>query len=255
MAETIDDITKTAPQQEKKEEPKSILRSGLEEIAQGVGTATNLAVAGGFPLIADRGIGNFKGMGGFGATATSAGLYFGGEKKGSRSARLESIIGTTFAVFANYTFGPISTLGAYAKAALVPLWQLAANAFYMTTDHIVKKKTLSGIAENFKQNYKRITKKVLKYLTIPTYLTTFLPTLWQIPALALQAYVFKKYVAKDEKEKAEQKVKTPYYVATSRAIYKLGYNLFYAPLIATQAIGSTLRDFFKKTPAPEPKPA
>ena len=249
-------VNVNAPQQTKEEEkkPVSVTQSALEEIVSGVGTAANLAVAGGLPLVADRGIANFKGMGGFGATSTSAGLYFGGDKKGSRAARLESIVGTAFAVFANYTFGPISALGAYAKAALVPLWQLAANAFYMTTDHIVKKKTLSGLAENFKQNYKRITKKVLKYLTIPAYLATFLPLLAQIPALAVQAFVFKKYIADGEKEPKEEKDKTPYYVAASKVMYKLGYNLFYAPLIATQAIGSGLRDFFKKTtPAPVAK--
>ena len=164
--------------EEKKEEkqPVSVWRSGLEEIIDGTRTATNLSIAVGLPLVADRAI-----LGGVDAITTSAAFYLGARDKSSRSARLESIIGTAFAGFAKLTLGAISTLGVYARAALIPPWQAAANIFYLTTDHIVKNKSLSGLGKKFKEKYMDITKKAILYLSIPTYLTTFLPGPLEIP--------------------------------------------------------------------------
>lgn len=253
MAETIDDIAKNAPHQEQKtkEKKQSVTQSALEEIVSGIGTGANLAAAGAVPWIADRGIGNFNGMGGFGATATSGALYAGADDKSSKSARNESIVGTLFAAFAKYTLGPISGLGAYAKAALIPLWQAAANAYYLTADHLVKNKKFSGLAKRFKEGYTKMTTKAIAFLSIPTYLTTFLPGIWQVPSIALQSYIFRKYIAPDKKEPKAEKDKTPYLVATSNVISKLGNRLIYSPLKALYEIGSG----YAYSPALQPKPA
>ena len=259
MAEesNLEQTAKTAPQQDKKEEkPKSVWRSALEEIADAGTKAAKLGLAFGIPYVADRGIGNFSGMGGYDASATSAAFYLADRKNVVR----KSIIGTAFAAFAKYTIGLISNLSSYvARATLVPAWQALANAYYITTKHLVEKKTLTGIVENFKQNYKRITKKAIYYLALPTLLTTFLPGPWQIPAIALQSYIFAKYIAPDEKDKSEEKEKTTYRAAFRSLGEKIS-KAFYSPLRGAEYFGRGIRNFYqslnkKSTPAPAAQPA
>ena len=227
--------------QEKKEEKVSVWKSGINEIIDGTRTATNLGIAAGLP------IGTDILMGGVDASSTAAAFYLGARDKSSRSARLESIIGTAFAGFAKLTLGAISTLGAYSRAALIPPWQAAANAFYLTTDHIVKNKSLSGLGKKFKEKYMDITKKAILYLSIPTYLTTFLPGPLQIPSIALQSYIFRKFIAPDKKEPEKPKDKTPYLVAFGNVMGRTTKGLYEA----VYTIGSTLKEKLYKATVPQ----
>lgn len=242
-------VNVNAPKEEKAEEkkPVSITKSALEEIVDAAGKAANLGIVVGLPTVADFGIGKFEGMGGFDARATSTAFYLGAPDKSLKSARNESIIGTAFAAFAKYTLSLIYALGAYVSAPLIPLWQIVANAVYMTTDNIVKKKSL--YIENFKKRLTHISKKAIKYLSIPTYLTQFLPGILQIPSIALQSYIFKKYIIGEKKEKTKQKDKTPYHVAASNVINKTYGRI----TSAAYDLGSLVRNFFK-APAPTPAP-
>ncbi|MBI2101208.1 hypothetical protein HYT53_01230 [Candidatus Woesearchaeota archaeon] len=222
MAEDIGDKINPTAQPASVQKKAEASGGTLEEIIGGVKKVANMGAAIGLPLAADRGIGNFNGMGGFGATATSAGLYFGGNDRSSGSAARKSLIGTLFSIFAKYTFEPIGALNPYARAALIPAWQLAANAYYMLTENVIERKKL--LIENFWDKYKKINKLAMAILSVPTYLTTFLPTLAQIPALALQAWVFKKFIVGDEK--TEPKDKTPYSVAAPSVLGKLVSNTY-----------------------------
>lgn len=234
MAETIDDNAKEGIEQDKKPDNKvkSALISGLEEIVEGTRTTANLGIAVAAPTIADTL------TGGFDASSTAVAFYLGSSDRSSKSARQHSIIGTAFALFSKYTLTPIYSLGAYASAAFVPFWQLAANTFYMATDNIVKKKSL--YIENFRKRWKDMSKKALLYLSIPTYLTQFLPGLLQIPSIALQSYIFKKYIAKDS-ESTAPKDKTPLYVAARNITKKVVYGTSQA----AYAIGSTFYEKIK----------
>ncbi len=247
MAQTIDQKIST-PQPEEKDKATKII-SPLEEIAGAAKSIANIGIAAAAPLVADQY------MGGYDAAATSAAFYLGEKDKSSRYARIASIAGASFAAFAKYTLGPISDLNVYARAALIPLWQAAANLYYIASDHILRKNSLSGITENFKQNYRKMTKKVILWLSIPTYLTTFLPGPWQIPSIAIQSYIFKKYIAGDGKETAKEKDKTPYSVVAANAIRRLG-NGISGLYRSIYDFGSTLfRGSHKradKTPAAQP---
>lgn len=249
----LEQTAKTAPPQDKKaEKPVSVWRSALEETVDAASSAVNAGIAVGLPLVADRGIGSFSGMGGFGATSTSGAFYLGADDRSMKSARQHSIIGTVFAAFAKYTLAPIYALGAYASAPLIPLWQLAANAVYMGTDNIVKKKSL--YIENFKKRFIDISKKAIKYLSIPTYLTQFLPGVLQIPSIALQSYIFKKYIARDKKSRTETKEKTTYRAAFRSLGEKIS-KAFYLPLTGAEYLGRGAKNLYqslskKSTPAP-----
>src|SRR3989338_1860481 len=222
MAEDIGDKINATVQPASVQKKAEASGGTLEEIIGGVKKIANMGAAIALPLAADRGVGNFNGMGGFGATATSAGLYLGSGDRSAKSARNKSIIGTLFALFANYTFTPISNLNIYARAALIPAWQLAANAYYMLTENIVERKKI--LIENFKDKYVKINKLAMAIISIPTYLTTFLPPLAQLPALALQAWAFKKFIVPDEK--TEPKDKTPYSAAAPSALGKFIGNTY-----------------------------
>ncbi len=194
-------------------------------------------------------------MGGVGARTTAAAYFLAADKKNSRTARLESIVGTAFAGFAHSTLGAISTVSAYARPPLIPLWSLVATGYYMTTDHIVKNKSLSGLVGKFKEHYKPVAKKALWWLTIPTYLTTFLPGLWQVPSIAVQGYIFRKYIAPHKKEPKEEKDKTPYPVAAFNVTSKLVRNSVKGFYDAVYAVGASLYKAAPKPAAPTPQPA
>lgn len=242
-ASQLEQIAKNAPQQEKKEEkPISVLESAINETFDFIKTGANACIAVGLPSGAD------KFMGGLGARATAGAFYLASDDKSSKSARKRSLVGTAFAAFAHYTLGPISALSAYARAALVPLWSLGATGFYMSTDHAVENKSLRGLGKKFRENYWPVAKKALWWLTLPTYLTTFLPGLWQVPSIAAQSYVFSKYIAPHKKEPKEEKARTPY---ISIGVKKIGSALL-SPLKAVYEIGSNL---YKPKQPPAAQPA
>lgn len=242
MAQTLEQ--KVDAPQEKKEEKKPIgaLESVINETFDLAKTTANLGIAVGLPYGAD------KYMSGLGARATAGAFYLASDDKSSKSARQESIVGTAFAAFAHYTMQAISATSAYAKAALVPLWVLGANAVYMASDHIVKEKSLRGLGTKFKDHYASVTKKVLKWLAIPTYLTTFLPGIWQVPSIAVQSYVFRKFIAPHKKEPKEVKDRTPYF---SNAIKKIG-SATASPFKALYEISG---GFYKPPKEPSPQQA
>lgn len=236
MAETLEQKA-NAPQQDKsegeKEKKKQVTQSALEEIAEGSGRLMRTATAVSLPVLADLT------MGGFGATST-AGAFYLAEKR--HPVKL-SLLGTAFAVFANYTLAPISAFGFYARAGAVAAWNLAATAYYMLTKKIIYRESFKG----FWSEYKGISKKVLAFLYLPTLLTTYLNLLWQVPAIALQGYLFKRFIAKDKKE-PEQKDKTPY----SAAIRNVSYRIFNAPYDIGKAIYEATSPKPKQVLAPAP---
>lgn len=241
----LEQIAKNASQQEKKEEkPISPLRSFVAETGDLTSKVLNAGIAISLPYGAD------KFMGGLGARATSGAFYLASDDKSSKSARQESMVGAAFAAFAHYTMQAISAASAYARAALVLPWQAAANAYYMTTDHLVKEKSFRGLGKKFKEHYMPALKKVIKWLAIPTFFTTYLPVPWQVPSIAAQSFVFRKYIMPSKKEPKEEKDKTTYRAATSNVIKRLGSKLV-SPLKAVYEIGSNLYRP-KQPPAAQP---
>ena len=238
MAEqTIDDKAKDAPKQDDKKKVKGAFTSGLEEIVEGGNKLGRGVAAISLPVLADQI------MGGFDAMAT-AGAFYAAERK--TPVRL-SALGTAFAAFAKYTLAPIAKLDFYSRAIATAAWNLGATGLYLGAKKLLFRESFTGYWKELKEK----SKKVMKYLYLPTLLSTYAHPLLVVPLIAAQSYIFKRFIDKDKSEKTEEKSKTPLYAAFGNVAKKTVYGTGQA----TYAIGSALFEKLDKWFAPLKAPA
>lgn len=271
MAETIDNIANTAPQQ-KKEEPREVsnLESVVDETRHLGKTALNLSLSAGIPLAQttlmplyarDTGI-----LAGAQVAADATTSIKRGKKYTSGNALESAVVGTAMTPFLYHVFDylnkiPSNSLPGYAgKAALFGgLAYPVFLGFYQTVDYLVKNRTFKGLGKYIKENYwptlKKMWIRVLPFGLLNVFLA---PPYLQIPISAALSYAFALFGApkKDEVPEEQKRDKTPYVVAAANAVGRGLRNLFYAPLDLAYAAGRTLNDLYKKAPAlPSPSPA
>lgn len=249
MAETLEQKI-NAPNQKKKEEKKSsVLESVVNETIGAIKSGFNLSIAAAAPAAGYALTGNL------GVPVTSA-TYIAATKgkKDSKIIRNESLSGAIFGTFAHYTLLPLKYLSNIGKIAYMIPWVFGANAFYMGEDHLIKEKSPKGLYKKFKENYLRITKKAFKSSALINIAASLvLPQQYMVAAAAVAGYVFRRFVAGGKGE--EHTDKTPYAVAALSVTGKLIRNTFKGFYESVYAIGSSVRDLYKKAPKPEaPKP-
>lgn len=245
----LEKAAKTAPEEEKKEEkkPQSLLESVINECTDAIKAGANLGIAAAAPAA------GFALTGNLGVVATSAAYVAGTKgKKDSKTIRNESLSGAIFGTFAHYTLAPLKYLGNLGKIVYMGIWPFAANSFYMAEDHLIKEKSPKGLYKKFKEKFWDINKKAYKSV-VPLNIAAalLLPQQFMVASIAVASYIFRRFVAGGEGKEHEDK--RPYYVAASSAIGRGLSNLFWAPLRATEAIGSALKDLYSRAPKPEAK--
>ena len=259
----LEQTAKTAPQ-EKKEEQKPIgtLESVVNETSHLIKTGINLGLAGLIPYIqavlvpqAARDTAILAGVQVAGDATTN---FKRGKKTDSSEVLKSSIVGTTIAVPTYYAFKLVNKIsldniaGYFGRAslfggAIAP----AFIGFYQTVDYLVRNLSFKGLGKYLKENYwptlKKFWTRVLPFSLANIF---FVPANLQIPVAAGLQYLFTLFGApkKGELKEEEKRDKTPYYVAAANAAYKLGRNLFYAPLRAIYEIAKPA----PKAPAIQP---
>ncbi len=273
MAETIDDIAKTAPQQGKKEEPKlSTSKSVVNELSDLIKTGANLGLAVGIPWTLGKLVPSMKRDAALVSTGFSAGKlvenYRIGKKTTAGDIAKESLVATLLTPGINLGYGLINTIGdpvLKGAAYLIP-YTLGIIPLYLALDHVVKKGTFRGVySETIKPNIGRVIKENYLYLGLPGLLNVLLaPAPLQVPIAVGMALLFRYIVGRKNKTQvaeSEKRDPTPYYKAVPRAfgklIYEAGNKVVYRPLRALYEIGSGLASKVTEKPpaAPTLQPA
>ena len=252
MADSIDEkINEHAPKEEKHEvrkeheKPKGTLDSVVDEL----GDLFNLGIAAAAPAAGYALTGNA------GVLATSVAFVAGTRgKKDSRTIRNESLSGAAFGTFAHYTTQPLKYLSKIGKLAYMIPWVFGANAFYMAEDHLIKEKSPKGLYKKFKENYLPIVKKAFM-LPAPLNILSalFLPPQYMVGAIAVANYLFRRFAVGSKGE--EHTDKTPYLVATSNVIGRLGRNTFKGLYDVASGLGNGIRNLYESAPKAAPAPA
>lgn len=270
--QNIENIAKNAPQEaagehgEQKEEkkPVSTLESAVNETFHLAGNAVKLGLAAAIP--ATQAI--------FGSqllhnpliardTAIMTGAQIAGDfttdlkrgKKYTAGSILESsIFGTAVAIPLHYAFKvahtiPLdTTLGYIAKAGY---WSGVAYPLYIGTyqflGYLIRNRGFSGVGKYMKENYWPALKKSWKYLLPISLLNVFLaPPILNVPIAAALSYFFTLFGApKTDKVKDEDKRdKTPYLVATSNVLGRLGKNTAKGIYDTAYGIGAGVRNLY-----------
>ncbi|MBI2658035.1 hypothetical protein HYX08_05070 [Candidatus Woesearchaeota archaeon] len=120
----------------------------------------------------------------------------------------------------------------------------------MTTRKVVYGESFKGYWNEFKG----LTKKVMAFLYLPTLLTAYLNPLLQVPAIALQSYIFKKYIDPIKEKPKKEKDQPPYSVALGNVARKAGRGISDAIYGIGKSVGDKLYSPAAK-PAPKPGPA
>ena len=134
---------------------------------------------------------------------------------------------------------------------------------YQSVDYLVRNLTFRGLGKYLKDNYLPTLKKAWKYLLPISLLNIFfVPSYFQVAVGSALSYVFSLFGApkKEELKEHEKRQKGSYIAAGAKALGRLGYNLFYAPLKAVEYIGSSIKNWYQSapkqaSPAPSPAPA
>ncbi len=251
MAEETLEQKVNVPQQEKKEEkkPVGILESVINETFDAIKAGANLTIATAAPFAGYALTGNA------GVLATSAAFVAGTRgKKSSKTIMKESLSGAVFGTFAHYTTQPLKYLSKLGKLAYMIPWVFGANVFYMAEDHLVKNGTPKGLYKKFKEDYWPVVKRAFM-LPAPLNILSalFLPPQYMVGAIAAANYLFRRFAAGGKGE--EQTDKTPYLVATSNVLGKLGRNTAKGLYDAAYGLGSGLRESYKSASKPAVAPA
>ena len=191
-------------------------------------------------------------------------------------AAKESLVGTLIAKPLASLFRYIETTRQYVTdyAGAIPGGAAAVGALalgqavfigaYTGLNHIVQNFSFKGLYEKFKKDYWPTVKRTWKYvLPLSSLNVLYLYKFGVAAQLAygsLMSFLFRLVGPKTEGAKLGNLVSAmnpiPYIGATFSVAGKLAKNLFYAPLNAAYAIGSSIRDLYKKTPKPAvPSPA
>ena len=269
MAETIDSIANTAPQQ-KNEEPRKV--GNLESVVDEISTAgkNGLALAAGtaFPFM-------FSGDMRTNAMITAYPLALGAmvddimAKKpvNTVKAAKESLVGTLITpplagmfkyieLARQYVTNYAGTVpgGAAAVGTLAGAQAVFVGA-YMGLNHIVQNFSFKGLYEKLKKDYWSTMKRTWKYVLPLSSINVLLLYKFgigiQLAYSSLMSFLFRLVGPKTEGASLGNLVKAmnpvPYIGATFTATTKLATNLVYSPLKALYEIGSGL---YKKVPQP-----
>ncbi len=267
MAETIDDTAKTAPQQQKKEEPKKIgtLESVVNETIHGAKSLFNLGLAAGIPYFIGGAIPSMKrdavilSASQIAADATTS--FKRGMKYTSGDAASSSLLGGLLTVPLHEAYRLVNTIpldstvnyatrGALWGGVMYPLYIGA----YQFADYVIKNRTFKGVGKYIKENYWSTLKSSWKYI-LPLDLASvfFLPLAWQVPVSVALGYVWRLFAApkKGDVPEAKKRDKTLYSVALAN----VGKRIQGEVTSGAYNLGSTIRngiDYFAK---PAAKPA
>lgn len=266
MAENVEDIAKTAPQEKKEEQKKPIgtLESVVNETSNLFGNTIKLGLAGLIPYTQATFLPNTKidtaSLAGAQVAADATTSLKKGQKYTVGNALESSIVGTATTVPVEGLFSLVNKiptndfLGYVAKGAA---WGGFAYpvfiGLYQFVDYVVKNRTLRGVGNYIKENYWTTVKNTWKrVLPISLLNVFFAPAYLQVPISALLGYVFALFGApkKGEIPEHQKREKTPYYVAIPSVATKFVRNSVKGLYDSVYAIGSGIRDFYKSSPTP-----
>ena len=273
-ANELEQMAKNAqtPPQEKKEEPKKVstLEGVVNDLIYGAKTFANMGLAIGAPLAFGQAFPAMKTDAYVLSGAQVAGDATTARKRGEKytslnslESSLQGIALTPLAAHPKFGIFPLinkiptdDLLGYITKGAVwggvaYPIWMGA----YQVADYLIKKRTFKGLGTYLKQEYWPALKKAWKTLYPISLLNIFFaPLAWQIPIGAALSYALALFGAPKKGDVPEEKKRdtTPYYVAASNALGRGLYNLFWAPLNATYALGNAARNLYDKIPAASP---
>lgn len=261
MAETaLEQTAKTAPQEEKqeaKQKPVSTLESVVNETSHLIKTGLNIGLAGLIPytqaVLVPQAARDTAILAGVQVAGDATTNFKRGKKTTSAEVLKSSAVGTAISVPTYYAFNlvnkiPLDNIAGYFGRASLFGGAIAPAfiGFYQTVDYLVRNLSFKGLGNYLKENYwptlKKFWTRVLPFSLANIF---FVPAYLQIPVAAGLQYLFTLFGApkKGELKEEEKRDKTPYLVAASNVAYKLGRNLFYAPLRAIYEIAK-----------PSPKP-
>lgn len=257
MAETIEDKANAhapAAAENKghgklaEEKSKTTLESVVDELGGAIKGTFNIGLGAATPVVGYALTGNP------GVFAISAGYLLGTKgKKDSKIIRDELMSGGVFGAMAHYLLLPLKKLSMIGKTIYMTVFPLAGNAAYMFEDHLVKKKTFSGMKETFKNygaNLKRAFKSVY-WIQLASAL--ILPQSYVLGAVGLGSFVYRRFVIKAKGEEYQDKRSYPY-VATG-LVQKLVGNTAKGMYQSIGAIASGVGDAYKSLAAGSGKPA
>ncbi|MBI1935855.1 hypothetical protein HYS31_05430 [Candidatus Woesearchaeota archaeon] len=278
----VEDIAKTAPSQEKKEEKKPLttLENLVDETGYFFGNALKIGLAGMIPYASTKALPQFATdtyiLSGAQVASDITTSYKKGKKYTAGSLLESAALGTGITPFIEGMFGlvnrmPLNTpLDYLAKAGV---WGGIAYpgfiAAYQPMAYLIRNRTFKGLGTYVKTHYWKTLKDAWKKLLPFSLLNVFFAPSWlQIPISAALSYVFDLFGApqKEELKEEEKKDKTPYYKAAASVTYKLAKNSIGGIYDAFYSIGSGLNNAMSYAPAaaapsapkpasPKPKPA
>ena len=278
--QNIEDVAKTAATQQnaeakdhaKEQKPKGTLESVVNETLHAAKTFVNLGLAAAIPIGAatylpqllnnpiikrDTGI-----MAGAQLAADATNAYKKGEKFTSGKTLEAALLGTAIATPLSYLFSVADKIpldSALGYAAKIGYWGgVAYPVFvgsYQIADYLIRNRKFSGIGKYLKENYWPTLKRSWKYLFPISILNVlFAPPWLHIPIAATLSYIFDLFGApkKDAMKEEDKRDKTPYLVATSNVLGRLGKNTAKGIYDVAYGIGSAVRDLYKSAPSATP---
>ncbi|MEK6968597.1 MAG: hypothetical protein AABX51_08280 [Nanoarchaeota archaeon] len=218
--------------------PMGTLESVVDELGGAIKGTFNIGLGAATPVAGYALTGNP------GVFAISAGYLLGTKgKKDSKTIRDELMSGGFFGAMAHYLLLPLKKLSMLGKTLYMTAFPLAGNAAYMFEDHLVKKKTFSGMKETFKNygaNLKRAFKSVY-WIQLASAL--ILPQSYVLGAVGLGSFVYRRFVIKAKGEEYQDK-RAYLYVATG-LVQKLVGNTARGVYQSIGAIASGVGDTYK----------
>ena len=276
MAEApdVEDIAKaqqhTEPKEQAKEKPKGTLESVVDEAFHltgnsakiGAGIAVPTLFASMFPMLArDTAI-----LSGAQIASDITTSYKRGKKYTAGSFLESTVLGTGITPVLEGMFRTVNRM-----PQVTPLDYLAKGAVwgglmypafvgaYQPIAYLTRNRTFKGMGKYIKENYWSTLKtswtKLLPFSLMNIF---FAPSWLQIPISATLSYLFDLIGAPQKGEVPEhlKRDKTPYLVATSNVLGKLGKNAFQGLYDVAYGIGAGLRNLYESAPIPStPSPA
>ncbi len=257
-ASPLEQAAKTAPHEEKKEEPKKIgtLDSVVNEIFDlakvGAAVAAPFAFGNAFPAMkTDAYVLSGAQVLGDATTARKRGQKF--TKTNMLESSLQGLALTPVAAHPLYGVFPLinkiptnDLMGYVTKGAV---WGGVAYPIYMGIyqffDYLFKNRTFRGLGKYMKENYwTALTTAWKKLFPISLFNIFFAPLSWQVAIGAALSYGLTLFGApkKGEIKEEEKRDKTPYLVAAPRVLGRGIYNLGKGLYEGAYALGSGLRD-------------